>query len=46
MDVLTPPKLTLEGDVWPLFTALEEAADVIFGVKISLRAVMSASDRE
>lgn len=43
-SVLTPPKLTLDGDVWTLFTALEEAAVVMFGTNITLCAVIS--DRE
>jgi hypothetical protein len=41
VSVLTPREPTLDGDVWTLLTALEEAADVMFGNNISLRAVMS-----
>lgn len=43
-SVLTPPELTLDGDTWTLFTALDEAAEVIFGNEVSLCAVIS--DRE
>lgn len=43
-NVLTPPELTLDGDVWTLFTALEEEAEAMFGINITLHAVVS--DRE
>lgn len=43
-SVLTPPELTLDGDVWTLFTALEEEVEVMFGINMSLCAVIS--DRE
>jgi len=44
VSVLTPPELTLDGDTWTLFTALEEAAEVMFDNGVSLCATVS--DRE
>ena len=46
MSVLTPPEPTLDGDVWTLLTALEEAADDMFGNNKSLRAVVSDGEWE